>query len=346
MMSLDVPALGRLSEMPSAGLARQTPFELLPNLSRSQRGAALWAKRDDMDGMAFGGNKVRQLDYYFGAALAEGADTVLITGAVQSNFCRLCAAFAAKLGLECHLQLEERVAKNDPLYRESGNVLVDRLLGAHLHSYPHGEDEAGADANLEAIADDLRTRGRRPYVIHLAAGHPPLGALGYIHCAREVLAAIAQHNLDVAHIAVPSGSGSTHAGFLYGMRALGSEIPVTGYCVRRGAGIQKQRIEARCADIAALLGAENPVRPEDVRTNDRFFGPGYGLINLPVERAIRLGARTEALMLDPVYTGKCMAGALNLAGTETPDRAVIFIHTGGTPALFAYASLLEGVLDA
>jgi D-cysteine desulfhydrase/L-cysteate sulfo-lyase len=339
------PALGRLADLPTAGLARETPLEPLPNLSRSQGGAELWAKRDDMDGMAFGGNKVRQLDYYFGAALTEGADTVLITGAVQSNFCRLCAAFAAKLGLECHLQLEERVAKNDPAYRDSGNVLVNRLLGAHLHSYPHGEDEAGADAALEVLADDLRAKGRRPYVIHLSPGHPPLGALGYIHCAREVLAAIAEHDLDVAHIAVPSGSGATHSGLLYGMRAYGSDIPVTGYCVRRDAAIQKQRIEARCADIAVLLGAENPVRADDVRTNDRFFGPGYGLVNLPVERAIRLGARSEALMLDPVYTGKCMAGALNLAGTTAPGRAVIFIHTGGTPALFAYAASLTGVLS-
>lgn len=339
-------ALGRLDSLPRAGLSRETPLEPLANLSARNQGAPIWAKRDDVQGLAFGGNKVRQLDYYFGAALAEGADTVLITGAVQSNFCRLCAAFAAKLGMECHLQLEERVAKNDPFYRESGNVLIDRLLGAHLHSYPHGEDEAGADANLEAIADDLRAKGRKPYVIHLAAGHPPLGALGYIHCARELLDQIAEHDLNVSHIAVPSGSGATHAGFLYGMRAYGSDIPVTGYCVRRSTQLQTPRIEGRCADIATLLEADNPVRPGDVVTNDRFFGPGYGYLNAPTERAIRLGARTEALMLDPVYTGKCMAGALNLAGTYPDDGAIIFIHTGGTPGLFAYAGVLEDALAA
>ncbi len=338
-------ALGHLDDLPQAGLSAKTPLEPLPSLSRANTGASIWAKRDDVQGIAFGGNKVRQLDYYFGAALAEGADTVLITGAVQSNFCRLCAAFAAKLGLECHLQLEERVAKNDPVYRESGNVLVDRMLGAHIHSYPHGEDEAGADANLEAIADGLRAKGQKPYVIHLSGGHPPLGALGYIHCAREILDQIAANDLDIAHIAVPSGSGATHAGFLYGMRAYGSTIPVTGYCVRRAADIQKTRIEGRCEEIAKLLGADNPVRSEDVVTNDRFFGPGYGLLNGPTARAIRLGAQTEALMLDPVYTGKCMAGALNLAGTGRPDGAVLFIHTGGTPAIFAYADAMQEVVQ-
>lgn len=338
-------ALGNLDDLPRAGLSGPTPFEPLPHLSRANGGAPIWCKRDEVDGLAFGGNKVRQLDYYFGAAQAEGADTVLITGAVQSNFCRLCAAFAAKLGMECHIQLEERVAKTDPLYRKSGNVLVERLLGAHLHSYPDGEDEAGADANMEVIADDLRAKGRKPYVIHLALGHPPLGALGYIHCAREVLEHIAELDLDVAHIAVPSGSGATHSGFLYGMRALGSDIPVTGFCVRRPADQQKPRIEARCAEIAALLGADNPVHPDDVVVSDRFFGPGYGLMNAPTVRAMLLGARTEALMLDPVYTGKSMAGALNLAGTGRTDGAVIFLHTGGTPALFAYAGMLEEILE-
>lgn len=323
-----------------------TPFERLDRLSAALGGATLWAKRDDCQPIAFGGNKVRQLDYYFGAALEEGADTVLITGAVQSNFCRLTAAFAAKLGMECNIQQEERVAKADPLYRQSGNVLVERLLGAHLHSFPAGEDEAGADANLETIAEGLRAKGRRPYVIHLAPGHPPIGALGYIDCAREVLADIAREGIEVDHIAVPSGSGATHAGFLFGMRALGSDIPVTGYCVRRAASLQKPRIEARCQQIADLLGCPNPVRAEDVVVNERFLVPGYGLLNLPTEKAIAMGARHEALMLDPVYSGKCMAGAMNLAGTRKPGQHVIFLHTGGTPAIFAYANALETVLSS
>ena len=338
-------ALGRLAEMPRTGLAETaTPLERLDRLSAANTGATIWAKRDDMQGLAFGGNKVRQLDYYFGEALNQQADTVLITGAVQSNFCRLCAAFAAKLGLACHIQLEERVPKNDPLYRDSGNVLLDRMLGATLHSFPAGEDEAGADAQLDAIADELRERGAKPYVIHLASGHPPLGALGYINCARELLDQADAAGIQFDHIAIPSGSGATHAGFLYGMRALGSDIPITGMCVRRPAVLQKPRIEHRCQEVADLLGVENPVKPDDVVVNDRFLGPGYGHLNAPTERAMSLGARTEALMLDPVYTGKCMAGALAIAGNRPSAENVLFIHTGGTPAIFAYANSMDGVL--
>ncbi len=334
-----------LADLPRVRLSTMTtPLERLDRLTAANTGAVLWAKRDDVQGLAFGGNKVRQLEYYFGEARAQGADTVLITGAVQSNFCRLTAAYAAKLGMDCHIQLEERVPSNDPLYRNSGNVLVGRLLGATLHSYGAGEDETGADAALERLADGLRAAGRVPYVIHLAAGHPPLGALGYIDCAREVLDQAAELGVAFDHVVVPSGSGATHAGLLWGLRAYGSDVPVTGICVRRAASLQRPRIIERCGEIAALLGVQNPVTEADVVVNDRFLGPGYGRLNLPTERAIALGARTEALMLDPVYSGKCMAGALAIAGNRPPDETVLFIHTGGTPGLFAYADMLEPAL--
>ncbi|MEM6678891.1 MAG: D-cysteine desulfhydrase family protein [Pseudomonadota bacterium] len=337
--------LGCLDDLPRIVMGRvPTPLERLERLGTAAGGAALWAKRDDLNDLAFGGNKVRQLAYYFGAAEAEGADTVLITGAVQSNYCRLAAAFAARLGLACHIQQEDRVAKDDPLYRQSGNVLIERLLGAHLHAYPRGEDEAGADANLEAIAEDLRRQGAKPYVIHLAPGHPPLGALGYIDAAREVVAQAAALGLTIDHAVVPSGSGATHAGFLFGLRALGAQFPVTGICVRRGAGLQKPRIEARCEEIAALLGIENPVRAADVVVDDRFLAPGYGVANPPTEEAIGLAARMEAMLLDPVYSGKAMAGAIDIARAEGPGRVVLFLHTGGTPALFAYGPALGSAL--
>ncbi|MEM9046732.1 MAG: D-cysteine desulfhydrase family protein [Pseudomonadota bacterium] len=336
-------SLGRFESLPVVDLGYgDTPLEPLPQLSKANRGAQIWAKRDDAQALAFGGNKVRQVGYYMGAAQAQCADTVLITGAVQSNYCRTAAAFAAKLGMKCHIQQEARVASEHPGYKTSGNVLVSQLLGAALSSYPHGEDEAGADAELERLAETYRKLGRRPYVVHLGPGHPPIGALGYVACAKELLGQINALNLSFDHIAVPSGSGATHAGFLFGLRALGCKIPVTGYCVRRAEELQKPRLIARCAEIAELLEIANPVADDDVVINDRFLLPGYGQLNLPTERAISLSARSEALILDPVYSGKCMAGALNIAGNLRPDQNVLFLHTGGSPAIFAYQMPLSG----
>lgn len=334
-------AFGCLDALPRVSLySDPTPLEPLERLSASNAGAAIWAKRDDAHPLAFGGNKVRQLEFSFGAAKAKGCDTVLITGAVQSNYCRLTAAYAARLGMECHIQHEERVGGTSPLYRRSGNVLLERLMGANLHSYHAGEDERGADRALEALADELRAKGRTPYVIHLGPGHPPLPALGYVMAARELQTQMAERGLKPDHIVIPSGSGSTHAGFLFGMRALGDKTPVTGICVRRDATLQLPRLVARCAEIAELLGVPNPVEDGDIVVNDRFLAPGYGKLNLPTERAIHLTASTEAMFLDPVYSGKCMAGALSVAGNMAPEQTVLFFHTGGTPGVFAYADQL------
>ncbi len=330
-------AFGRIEDLPRARLAGgPTPLEPLPRLG-AEAGGPLWVKRDDLLPLAMGGNKVRQLEFHLGAALEAGADTVLITGAVQSNYCRLAAAAAAKLGLAAHIQGEERVPGVDATYRASGNVLLERLLGAALSGYPEGEDEAGADGELARIAARLRGAGRRPHVIPLGPGHPPLGALGYVLAAAELAGQVSAAAIPAPHIAVASGSGATHAGLLFGLRALGLDWPVTGVCVRRAARAQAERIAAQAAGIAALLALPDPVAPADIRLTDRFLAPGYGRTNLPAARAMLAAARAEALLLDPVYTAKAMAGALNLAGT-LGGRPVVFVHTGGTPALFAYAS--------
>ena len=163
-----------------------TPIETLSNLG-TDLGISLSVKRDDLTGAAFGGNKVRQLEFYFGAALEEGADTVLITGAVQSNFTRTTAAIARRLDMDCHIQLEDRVPGISDLYRDNGNVLLDRLLGATIHPFPEGEDEAAADASLHTIAEDLTAEGRHTYIIPLGVEHPPLGALGYVLAAAELV---------------------------------------------------------------------------------------------------------------------------------------------------------------
>ena len=329
-------SLENLKDFPRAVLwPDPTPLEPQNNLAKTLGVGKFLVKRDDCNGLAFGGNKVRQMEYYLGDALAKGADSLLITGAVQSNFVRTAAAACTKFGLRCHVQLENRVAKKSENYAKSGNVLLDHLLGAAVHTYPEGEDEEGADRNLEEIAESLRARGKNPYVVHLHPSHPPFGALGYVDAAAELLQQLDQcgHLPDV--IFVPSGSGNTHAGLLYGLRALGCDIPVEGICVRRSAEVQRPRIVERLQQIAELLEEQSTAVEADVSVNDEFLAPGYGMAGPAAREAISLAARNEGLILDPVYTGKAMAGAVAWA-RENPGSQVLFLHTGGGPSIFGY----------
>ena len=342
----DCPAeFDRLASIPRQRLfAGTTALESMPNLSAHCGGARLFVKRDDCTSLAFGGNKVRQLEFYFGDACANNADTILITGAVQSNFVRMVAAGASKLGLSCHIQLEDRVTSDDPQYQTSGNIFLDKILGATLHSYPEGEDESGADDQLEAIASELRANGAKPYVIHLAPGHAPLGSLGYVVAAQELLTQINASGLTVDAIFVASGSGATHSGLLFGLRALGSAIPVRGVCVRRDAASQKARILDTCRKISELLECPSRVSDADISLTDSFLAPGYGIPNPSTMSAIIHCAQTEGLLLDPVYTGKAMAEVLRAAGSGDENSNYVFVHTGGTPALFAYPLAIETAL--
>jgi len=345
MTKATTTSLGRFDTFPRVTLCHApTPLEEMPNMSALVAGARMFIKRDDCTGLAMGGNKVRKLEFYMGDAVAHSADTILITGAVQSNFVRLAAAAARKMKMDIHIQLEERVALHEPAYCASGNVLLDRLLGATIHSYPTGEDESGADARLEEIADRLRQEGRRPYVIHLGLGHVPLGALGYIRAAAELIEQMDTSGLAFEEIVVGSGSGSTHAGLLFGLRALSCSIPVTGVCVRRAKEPQVDRIKSHSQLIAATLDIPNPVTDTDVVIIDDFLAPGYGQLNPPTIEALKLAARSEAILLDPVYTAKVMAGAIHRARIRKPEERLLFVHTGGSPALFGYEPLLTNLL--
>ncbi|MEO8557717.1 MAG: D-cysteine desulfhydrase family protein [Rhodospirillales bacterium] len=314
-----------------------TPLETLPRLSQ-HLGIALSVKRDDLTGLAFGGNKVRKLEFYFGQAQSLGADTVLITGAVQSNYVRVVAACAAKLGMQCHVQLEDRVPGMEGAYRSSGNVLLDDLLGAVVHHYPHGEDEEGADRRLNEIAAELQAEGRKPYVIPLAPHNKPLGSLGYLLCARELLQ---QAQFD--HLVLGSGSGLTHAGLLFGLRLLGWRGTVIGICVRRPAAAQAARIVNHCARLAEMLTVANPVAASDIQLRDQVLAPGYGRLNRPVADAIRLAATLEGLLVEPVYTGRALAGLIEATAADAiaAGSRVVFLHTGGLPALFGYEKELR-----
>jgi D-cysteine desulfhydrase family pyridoxal phosphate-dependent enzyme len=334
----------RLKTFPQAllGHAQPTPLERADRLS-GELGVDLWLKRDDVTGLGMGGNKVRQLAFYLGEALAEGADAILITGAVQSNFMRTAAAAGAKLGLSVYLQLERRVPSDDRLYQTGGNVFLDHLFGAETRSYPEGEDEAGADRALAQWAEELRAAGNKPYIIPLGPGHRPLGALGYCQAAAEYLAAAAEHTVHV----IASGSGASHAGLLFGLRALGCQDPVLGICVRRTAGAQIPRLFDRCREIGELLDMENPVHEDDIAVFDDALAPGYGQLSLAVAEAMLMMARLEGVVLDPVYTGKVFAGLLALRRRHIiPDgERVCFWHTGGAPAVFAYQHLWEDFLS-
>ncbi len=338
--------IGCLDDLPRCSLAHlPTPLELMPNLTADIGGAEIYVKRDDCTGLAFGGNKIRQLEYYVGAAEAKGADTLLITGAVQSNFVRSTVAAAAKRGMGCHVQLEERVPDPSDIYRASGNVLLDKMMGATIHSYPEGEDEAGADRRIGEIAEELRAQGRKPYIVPLSPGHPPIAALGYVDAAREIVSQLEAAALDIDEIFVASGSGSTHGGLLFGLRAVGCTIPVTGVCVRRTSDLQLPRMIARCEEIAKLLDMPNPVPAAHVRVDDSVLAPGYGQMNEAVGNAIRLAAAREAILVDPVYTGRVMAVASAAARQRPRSERILFIHTGGSPALFAYEPEIAALLD-
>ena len=293
-----------LSDYPRAILAHApTALEFMPNFSEWLGGPEVYIKRDDCTGLAMGGNKARQLEYYMGAAQAQDADTIIITGAVQSNFVRQAAAAARKLGMDIHIQLEDRVAGKDETYRNSGNVLLDRLLGATMHKFAVGEDEAAADAALEEIADTVRAKGGRPYVVHLGIDHAPLGALGFVDCAVETVAQAGDQALAFDGVVLASGSGATHAGYLVGLRHAGSRLPVHGICVRRRADLQVPRVQRRVGEVAKMVDASDKVGDDDVVIRDDWLGPGYGQITPEVTEALEITARTEGIQLDSESSG-------------------------------------------
>ncbi|WP_120500434.1 D-cysteine desulfhydrase family protein [Roseovarius sp. EL26] len=321
-----------LSQFPRACMGHlPTSLEAMPNLGAAL-GLDLWIKRDDCTGIGMGGNKVRQLEFYLGKAQAIEATQVLITGAVQSNFVRTTAAMAARLGMGCHIQLEERVPDPSPLYRENGNVLLNKLMGTTLYSYPEGEDETGADRRLREIAKGLKNSGEIPFIVPLSADHPPTGALGYIDAARE----LSNQSQTFDAIYIGSGSALTHCGLLFGLRLLGDQTPVIGICVRRDATTQTTRVHQRLEDLSQLLECENPTNGADIILDDCALAPGYGKMSDDTRNAITLAAQKEGQFLDPTYTGKVMAGLIYHA-PERQRQKILFWHTGGQPAIFAYA---------
>lgn len=320
-----------------------THLDHLSNLSKKLQGPKIWAKRDDCTGLAMGGNKARQLEFYIGDAISKGADTLLTTGAVQSNHVRMTIAAARKLGLEVEVQLENRVEGRQDEYYSSGNPFLMKMMGAKIHYYPVGEDEEGADRVLHQRADEIRASGGHPYVIPLSGNHIPYGSLGYVKCAEELLLQLMHASLKIDAIVIPSGSATTHAGLLAGLKTLGSEIPVYGFCVRRDQASQAERVLAKACQVAEMIDNPGVVAKKDVWLDDRMLRPGYGQLNNDLLEALHLTAQCEGMLLDPTYNGKSMAGLIHLvrSGHFKPGQNVVFLHTGGTPSLFGYPEILE-----
>jgi D-cysteine desulfhydrase family pyridoxal phosphate-dependent enzyme len=323
-------------KLPRVSLAHlPTPVEELPRLSRELGGPRLWVKRDDQTGLATGGNKTRKLEFLMADALAQGADVVVTAGAAQSNHCRQTAAAAAQLGLACTL-----VLGGEPPHSPGGNLLLDHLLGAQIRwtgPWRRGE-------KLEETVEELRAAGHRPYLIPYG-GSNAIGAAGYAAAMRELDEQLAAEKLWVDRIIIASSSGGTQSGLAVGARLVGFGGQILGIGIDKGeAGDDPYPVHlARLANATALrIGLDTSFTPGDFVVNRDYLGGGYGVVGEVEREAIRLAARYEGLLLDPVYTGRAMGGLIDMIrrGVIGHDETLLFWHTGGMPALFAYADEL------
>lgn len=322
----------RLAARPRAALAHlPTPLEPLARISAELGSPRVWVKRDDCTGLGLGGNKVRKLEFLIGEALENGADTVLTTGALQSNHARQTAAAAARTGLRCELVLPSVVEPPGASYVRSGNRLLDDLFGAHV--FP-AADVAGAGACIRERLAAAKSEGRVLYAIP-PGGSSPTGTLGYVAAAVELLEQLAARELDFDRILIAASTGGTAAGLAAGLALAGSALPITCACVAYPQAETRAAVEQLFAQACAELGHSDESLPGSVGFIDAL-GAGYGIPSAAGLEAIRRLARSEGLLLDPVYTGKAVATLLESAGPET----VLFWHTGGAPGLFAYEEAL------
>ncbi|MDA0997274.1 MAG: D-cysteine desulfhydrase [Proteobacteria bacterium] len=327
-----------ISDFPRTPLAQApTPLEPMPNLGRALGGMDLWIKRDDCTGFALGGNKVRKLEFLIADALAQGASAIVTAGGTQSNHVRQTVAAAARFGLRAAAVLER--VRDDALYEANGNALLDRLFGAETSFVAKGTDLAGA---LAVLAAELKSEGETVYGIPVG-GSNALGALGYAVAGIELAQQCRDKGLRPTAIIHASGSGGTQAGLLAGLALAKFDVPVIGFCVSRDAKAQSAKVSALLTEVAGLL--DNPTIAEGnrVQCDGNYVGPGYGVATAGMAAAVRLTARSEGIFLDPVYTGKAMAGLIDYAERkefEAPGP-VIFLHTGGTPALFVYPEIAD-----
>ncbi|WP_296271793.1 D-cysteine desulfhydrase [Pseudomonas sp. UBA6323] len=327
MLTAALAHFPRLPLIPQA-----TVLQHLPRLSQ-HLGREVWIKRDDLTPLALGGNKARKLEYLAADAQAKGADVLVTAGAIQSNHVRQTAAVAAQLGLGCLALLENPIDSHSTDYLQNGNRLLLDLFGAEVENVANLDD---ADQLLEAACQRLRAAGRRPYPVPIG-GSNALGALGYVRGGLELAEQIAASGQDFAAVVLASGSAGTHAGLALALEAARPGTRVIGVTVSRSEAAQKPKVEGLLQRTAELLGVDVP-HGLNLELWDAYFAPRYGEANAGALQAIRLLASLEAILLDPVYTGKAFAGLLDglERGAFPGNGPLLFLHTGGSPALFAY----------
>ena len=327
-----------LDRFPRVALATlPTPLEPAPRLS-VELGAEVWIKRDDLTGLGLGGNKARKLEFLLGAARAEGCDTVVTFGALQSNHARQTAAACARLGLRCELVLTRAVPRDGTAYLHGANVLLDELFGAHCTVVDN--DDVALGAAVDAVRAGVADRGGRARWIP-PGGSDAIGTLGYVAAGLELAGQLASARQRPSDVVVAVSTGGTHAGLLVGLRAAGVDATVRGVAVYRDAARTHDAVTDLVTAVDELTGTATP--GDEVDLSDRFRGPGYGLPTDGMAEAVRMVARAEGIALDPVYSGKaadalvtwCREGALG-------PGPVVFVHTGGTPGLFAYPDVFPG----
>ncbi len=324
-----------------------TPLEPMPRFSQALaascpggQGPELWVKRDDMLGLFPGGNKTRKLEFLVADALAQGADTLITCGAPQSNHCRITLAAAVKEGLKCRFVIEERVphSYNDDA---SGNHFMFRLMGVEaITVVPGGSNMAQA---MQAEAEQLLAQGRKGYII-AGGGSNAIGGLGYAACAQELQQQWFDQGVSFDRVVVGSGSSGTHGGLLAGFLGNHIQVPIVGVGVSRDPADQEPLVHREAQAVLDLIGIPMTVPREAVVSVGGYWQPKYSIPNDKMVEAVQLLARTEGILLDPVYTGKIMAGLIGLArqGFFKPKERVLFLHTGGLPSLHAYENEVLG----
>lgn len=346
----------KIAALPRVPLAHlPTPLEEMMNLSSSLGNIRLFFKRDDQTGLAFGGNKSRKLEFIMADVLSQEKDTVITWAGVQSNWCRQTAAAAKKLGIQPILILFKRAGLP---HEYDGNLLLDFMFDSDIRILDAEKNQKmmeydGVRLVVDAVAEEAKEKGKRPYIAPIGGSMPeasmsrPWGAMGYVNAFIEIYEQSASQGIDVDAVVLATGSGATQAGLLVGAKILAPQTRTVGISVSETRGTMTRYVRRIADQALAELAPSRLLEDEDIVVFDDYLRGGYGILDREVTEALRTVAETEGILLDPVYTGKAMSGLIDLVqkGYFKKGANVVFLHSGGTPALFPYREKLLSFLD-